>query len=295
MNINKTTYKIILMILSIQSFLINGYGQNPLTKSLSKAVWIIGLQGSGSGFYYLIDTSLYLVTAAHVLYKRNGIVITNELNSISIDLISYDNELVENKTTKLRVQFDNNAEIYKHPIKDICVISIGNFVGNARGRLAFLPKKNVSVLTGNGNIGGFDSKSSIPLENLFPSQEILLIGYPTSLDQSRIGHTVYDFKFPLVQSGIIAGISNSLSNIIISGAAFNGNSGGAVMAKNKISIGDYSLQLIGLITEYIPNVIESYVQKEGVTKLDTIVSVSNSGYTVVVPIQYADDLIFRKK
>ncbi|MBK8513814.1 MAG: trypsin-like peptidase domain-containing protein [Saprospiraceae bacterium] len=255
----------------------------------------MGERTTGTGFYYLFDTTLYLVTAAHVLYKTNGNIITNELNTLSIELLSYDNELVETRATKIRIAFDKNTEIYKHPSKDVCIISICNLVGNVKDRLVLIPKRNVTPLSGNRNIGGFDSKSSLHIKDLIPNQDIVIIGYPTSLDQSRFGRTVYDFKFPLVQSGIISGISELLGNIIISGAAFAGNSGGAVMAKKISRSGIETLDLIGLLTEYIPNFIEFYIPNKKESKIDTVFSLSNSGYSVVVPIKFVDELILSKK
>ncbi|MDZ4709351.1 MAG: trypsin-like peptidase domain-containing protein [Saprospiraceae bacterium] len=303
---SKIFFKLSLLIILMEITFFNSYCQVGLPSYLSKSVRIIRVdKGGGTGFYYVKDSTTYLVTAAHVLFTIEGGVVTDKLRSPSIELISYDTELSIDNQFKLRVQLDNNLIILKDPKKDVCVIPIARekekFSDGNRSLVAFQYAK---VLTGLKNIHAFDAKSSMDLDKIFPGDDIILVGYPTTLDYSTyhaplsnsLGAKVYEFQFPLVQSGIVAGISKTLGNIIISGSVFGGNSGGAVLLKREYTrlVGynlefGYNFDLIGIVSEFIPAADTALVDgKKGGAR-------SNSGYSVIIPIQFADDLILKKK
>ncbi len=289
-------FKIIMSFISLCLCFIDVQGQKDIPSYLTKAVRIIRSGGGGgSGFYYHLDSATYLVTSAHVLYVTINDTVQDKLRDTSIELLSYNTELSNDNSTRISIKLNKSSVIFKDLKKDICAIPIGvdRTVRNAEIVISLL--YNVKALSSSININGFDSKLSLDINNISPGDNIILIGYPSTLD-TKIRAKVYDFKFPLIQSGIISGISKTYGNIIISGPVFGGNSGGAVMAKNiKITPNDktidfdYVYNLIGIVCASIPTQHKAVIADvEGQ-------AVSNSGYSVIIPIQYVDDLIKHKK
>jgi len=124
------------------------------------------------------------------------------------------------------------------------------------------------------------------------------MGYPSYLDPNPMfGEDVYDFEFPLVGEGVLSGKSKKHENLIISSPVFYGNSGGAVLYKrmnlkrndSTISI-EFSFHVIGVVSSFIPFVFKD---KSKILNRENY-DVSNSGYTVVVPLKFALELIEKK-
>jgi len=85
-------------------------------------------------------------------------------------------------------------------------------------------------------------------------------------------------KLPLLRKGIVAGKNESLDAIILDCPAYGGNSGGLVMEAEKVGSG-MNLRAIGIITNFVP-FTGNWLQ--------------NSGYSIVVPMNFVDELITGK-
>lgn len=284
--------KAILIIITLNFNFFNLCSQAKLYADLSKSVSIrSNNQYLGSGFYYNYDSTLYLITAAHVLFSQDNFgQLSKNIAFQTIELISYDH--IQSNQSEIRLLIDMKKLDFKikHKEKDICVIPIGRTISREK-RLISILSDNVFSIKKGGILNGYSSTDVIDINMLEQGQDVRLIGYPTSLDQTKFGNKVYEFEFPLLQTGIVSGISLKLGNIIISGGVFYGNSGGAVLVKKDINfIKDNYLtmtseyNLIGIVTQLIPF---SMPLKDTLMK----VNVSNSGYTVVIPIKYADEII----
>lgn len=144
-----------------------------------------------------------------------------------------------------------------------------------------------------------NKKTSIPLvstsaaltfENVAPGDDAFLFGYPKSLKligDLNGGYYDYDYDKPLLRKGIIAGIDRKLKTIIIDCPVFQGNSGGPVYELNLIN---GKSGVIGIVTRSVLNVQVSenhYYRQKNLT-------FENSGYSVVVPIDFAIELMKQK-
>ena len=105
--------------------------------------------------------------------------------------------------------------------------------------------------------------------------EVFVFGYPASITDVN---PWLDVKLPLLRKGIIAGKNESLSAIILDCPIFDGNSGGLALEAEKQ---DFKIvyKAIGVVTNYVP------YQKEWT---------QNSGYSIVVPMDFVEDLIAGK-
>ncbi len=247
----------------------------------------------GSGSLVEKDSSVYLVTAAHVLFQTKGNQILDSLKIPQIKIHAYSPENEDGRGSLLRIERIGLRRLMKHPEKDICIIKIGNILSLPPYKIQLM--EDVIAEKNNGDIRALSLESTLMLDEILIGEDIRIVGYPSYLDTKNTqGQTIYDFSYPLVQKGIISGLSNGLGNIIVSGAVYYGNSGGAVFSWKKMLYIEGSvvslrtdLLLIGIVVSFIPfNYVKSSKPQ---TYYD--IDVSNSGYSVVVPIKYVMDII----
>ncbi|MDQ3102111.1 MAG: serine protease, partial [Bacteroidota bacterium] len=114
------------------------------------------------------------------------------------------------------------------------------------------------------------------------ANDVYLVGFPTSLIFQNSKH--FDPGKPLLRKGIIAGINSSDQTFIIDCSAYYGNSGGPVIE----SCEDGELRVIGIVSRYIPFVIEWRNNRESsVSHAEYL----NSGYSVCIPMDPVIGLI----
>lgn len=164
-----------------------------------------------------------------------------------------------------------NEHIGYHPSHDVAYIRIGipkkieeqDQIGLVRG---------VTKKQGKGFVGVEKDNFKL-LKDVYVGNQVFVFGYPTSI--SAINPWL-DIGLPLLRKGIIAGINNELKAIIIDCPVFQGNSGGLVIEAEKTSFTEIKYKAIGVITNLVP-----YRQKW----------IQNSGYSVVVPMDFVEELI----
>jgi len=121
-------------------------------------------------------------------------------------------------------------------------------------------------------------------DDLTEAMDSYILGYPKSIQLDDSGRYVkYDFSEPLIRKGIVAGKDFKNKTIVVDCAVYPGNSGGPVFCYfNNIP------NLIGMVIERIP-FKQNVWDKENHKKDDNIWI--NSGYSIVIPIDFALDLI----
>ena len=115
--------------------------------------------------------------------------------------------------------------------------------------------------------------------------DIYTFGFPTSIGIRKIPQI--DYNIPLIRKGIIAGKNNSNSTIIIDCPVYQGNSGGPVVMVSKFGITGTEFTIIGIVSAWIPYE-EVWVNTR---TMQTNSELSNSGYSVVVPIDKVLEMI----
>jgi hypothetical protein len=93
----------------------------------------------------------------------------------------------------------------------------------------------------------------------------------------------------LLRKGIVAGVSLSKQSIIIDCPAYQGNSGGPVVQVEHPNLNTTIYHIIGVAVAFVP--FEE--QWENKTLRYSHVSISNSGYTLVEPIDAALELVWK--
>jgi Trypsin-like peptidase domain len=251
-----------------------------LNKDILKASLLFELKngGSGSGFCLRDSNFMYFVTASHVIVNLRD----STLQSDSLYVVQYNNNPEVDKKDSLKISLINasrNGFLLLDMKNDIAVFKIGRLDHNRSDTISFYPfltGYTKSSLIKTSTI----SKKIIKLDDLEIGNDLFTIGYPKSLNLKLN----FDFDRPLLRKGIIAGRDLKTKRIITDCPSYFGNSGGPVYAYSS----EYNdFLIIGLISALIPLEEHWYSDRYGIVNTQ----VSNSGYTVVIPIDFILDLI----
>ena len=264
------------------------------TESLAKAfpedprtypVLILRTNGSGSGCILNISNSAYLVTAKHVLYNPSIGTNSPTLNAerIIVKAFGYDT----NKATTERA-FENNlrtmeasGEIKASPNRDVVMVRISEYKPGVEVQalvgIKFLtPMRNFSVHS-------YVSR----MDEVVVGADVFMFGFPISLTGPI--RDVFNPSEPLLRKGIVAGANLERRTIIIDCPSYHGNSGGPVVQVQEPVLGIQQFRIIGLTSRFVP----FQEEWENKTFKYSHVMVSNSGYTIIEPIEIALDMAWR--
>ena len=166
------------------------------TENFSYATFISLSPGSstGSGFMLSLNEKKYVITARHVLFDDN-----EKLRCKSI-LITSQNHLGEIEDAEtIVIDFVENIKIFKSENYDIAAIELAS-------------EDNYRIEQEGKNIVSIQEADIDFLENIIIANNILLVGFPTSLiiENARF----FDVNRPLLRKGIIAGINNKDNTFI---------------------------------------------------------------------------------
>jgi hypothetical protein len=235
------------------------------------------LQGSeGSGFFLVTDSFLFFVTAKHVLYDPK----TNTAYHNNITLESYTADSSEPLTNVIAVDLAAAAgNVKPHPTADVVVIKIGKvdearFHGGAGVTLKQKPPQGVVAASASQTTKKFDEVQI--------SNDVYVFGYPNSIGLQQIPQV--DQKRPLIRKGIVAGLNRSLRTIILDCEVYPGNSGGLVLEVENNGF-QRQFKVIGLVSQFVPFDNSRF---GGIAANPTVL---NSGYSVVIPIDFALELM----
>ena len=162
-----------------------------------------------------------------------------------------------------------NGQIKYHPSRDVAYIKIG--IPKA-GKEQIELLGGVTKKQGAGTIGV--AKDNFKLfKDVIVGNRVFVFGYPTSI--TAIDPWL-DISLPLLRKGVVAGKNDVLKTIILDCPVFHGNSGGLVIEVENMSFRENKFRAIGLITNLVP------YQKKWI---------QNSGYSIVVPMDFVEELI----
>lgn len=226
-------------------------------------------KSTGSGFFFQFKGTDYLVTAKHVLFEGD----TLRCKSI---LISSQNHKGAIDNTRMFEIDATKVNIIPSPQDDIAIIPFGN-LGKSQlfEHITIVQEGTITPLP-------INEESIQLLEDIKIANDVFLVGFPTSLIFQNSKH--FDPGKPLLRKGIVAGINSLDNTFIIDCSAYYGNSGGPIIEHGEDNI----LRLIGVVSRYIPFVIEWKNNRErSITHNEFL----NSGYSVCVPVDAVIKLI----
>jgi len=237
--------------------------------------------GVGSGFFLEAGRKIYLVTAGHVLFSRE----TQQLKGSLVRVTSH--SMIEKSTFGMELELDRlmeDSRIRMHGEHDVLLIHIGEMEGESNSAAPVNYFRGVKTSRA-GTIVVVAGGNTMLSDGVKVSREVFVLGYPKSVGIRAVEQV--DFRTPLVRRGIVAGKNRHLGSIILDCQVDGGNSGGPVIQVAHDERGKERFCVIGLVTEFVPAAEEWVNRSHGQVK----VNFSNSGYSVVVPMDFVWEMI----
>ncbi len=236
----------------------------------------------GSGVFFRVENGIYFATAKHVIYDQK----TEKLNFEVVTLRYYgrDTELPSEIEIDLKNITDKH-EILSHAQADVIIIKIGerkNLPEPSRDYVLTFSEW-ISCKFNNGVLIAAAKENFKVFKDVMVSNDVFLLGYPSSLKTSG----QFDPQTPLIRKGIVAGKNTKTKTILIDCPVYQGNSGGPVFQIELMSDLKRESRLIGLAIEMVP----FFELTQSIHYGYTNVKHENSGYGVVVPIDFILELI----
>lgn len=276
---------IILIFFILAIFLTDAEGKRAIPdNNLSYPVLVTLKNGiKASGFYLNTEKAIFFVTAGHVLFKGANKV----LHSKEAELLSYSPDPEEPTPIVLQLNLEvlnNNGEIKYHSHQDIAVVRITTIIktlakGKARTRLGVSIKSMAPL----GLVGAAASNIK-RFDEVLTANEVFTFGFPTSIGVKNIPQI--DYLRPLLRKGIVAGKNKKAQTIIIDCPTYGGNSGGPVLQVEESGFKRHFF-IIGLISQFVPFAETWHNKTHGYNNI----TITNSGYSVVVPMDPVVELI----
>lgn len=254
--------------------------------------------GLGTGMLYYDSTSIYLITARHNFYQEvssKGKTLFL-LKDSRCKLITYPRDIKFAKSDSLEcdlVILEKKGLLKYDSMNDVATIKLAelSILDSTYQSINYLD--GIKRLDKSGTfIQGFIIDEVKRIEELNIGDEVALFGFPRAIGLKR--NPQYDFNRPLLRKGTIAGLNNSKRTFILDCEVYQGNSGGPVLryyykfeAYKGGFIRSIRSELIGIISQFIPLEEKWKSLNYGMTNIEW----DNSGYSVIVPIDYAIDLI----
>ncbi len=283
--------KIILAFLAFGLTLLNGEALARRAIPLETLAYpvLISLEDKpiGSGFYFSTKESVYLVTARHILFEDAEREPKQwALRGKTISLTSYRPDITELSTNELEVNVDllsGKGRVKSHQSHDVVAVQIGRRNG-AMGHLqtVFAEGVNVRSYAGLMIADGGDIKH---FRSVYIGNDAILFGYPSSLGVTE--KPQLDIWKPLLRKGVIAGKNNENQTIVLDCPSYPGNSGGPVFEVEQLLAFRRRFSLIGLVSEFVP----FYEESIDFRTRRPFFRFSNSGYSVVVPVDKVLELV----
>jgi len=236
-------------------------------------------QGLGSGILVYDSTKLSLVTAKHVIFDSNQN--SKQLNSDQLTIQFYLKNFRKNNANFIKVDLNkaiSNNLLLTDSLIDICVIKLASIdTASNIHYYAGISSPNDSIEYAPYPLG---QDKIIKKNDLYLGEDVFIVGFPNSIGLQQSPQ--FDYNRPLLKRGSIASLSDNFNTFIIDCSAYQGNSGGPVFLERK-SFDKYSLRLIGIVIQFIPVINPTLSNKD--------MTVQYSSYAVVVPIEYALNLL----
>jgi S1-C subfamily serine protease len=239
---------------------------------------------TGSGFYLNAPDSVYLVTAKHVLFDPA----THRLIDSHLTLLSYSKDpgdATHNVFVADLSALQTNGDIKPHPSQDVAVIKLFTVkrADDDKSKFVMIPEPGVTASeSSNQGVLGADSNIVKLFANVITGNDVMVFGYPVSLGLQQLPEL--DVHRPLLRKGIVAGTNPDKHAIIIDCPSYFGNSGGPVVELDREPF-QTKLYIIGVVVQYVP-----FVQTGG-GQTFALQLASNSGYSIVVPMDFVMELI----
>lgn len=246
-------------------------------------------KGTGSGCFLQMSNSVYLVTAKHVLFTKSAGTNLPALLSPTIVVRAYSRFGTTNISERT-MQIDlarllNDREIRYSTNRDVAIVRVEECDTTNNSLVRYLP--GFAFISATDGLHVSNQGFQCSMNDVDVGAEVYMFGYPISLT-GQIAE-IFDPSEPLLRKGTVAGVNLKRRTIIIDCPSYFGNSGGPVIQVDRPDIMTTRYRIIGLVSGFIP----FQEEWENKTMQYSHVLKSNSGYTVIEPIDIAQELVWK--
>lgn len=235
---------------------------------------------SGSGFYIQHSNRLAFATARHVLFQKNGELVSTNLSLTSPSVFPTNSGFVK-CSANLAILLPNK-NVRGHLTHDVALVFLAELQSDGK----ITEKQGVTFTTKDGMQPLAASSAAIKrLNDVQIGCDVYIYGFPVSIGLRNSPR--FDYSKPLVRRGLIAGTYKEQGTIIVDSSVYFGNSGGPVVQIAPNGITSWSVGIIGIVSELIP-FVEVWENKAYKFSNHTL---SNSGYSVVEPMDFVLELL----
>ena len=283
--------KLLILICVAMALAISCFSRTIPINPLMIPVLIVHEKGAGSDVFLQLSNSVYLATARHVLFSEPEgtnppVLLSSKATVISYSLSRGTN--ISERTVNLDlVQLLNAVEVHFSTNRDVALVRIEDCQPSNPEVVRLLP--GVTFVTPEVSLKTYSLPNLCLLSDVDVGADVFMFGYPTSLTATAPIRNMFDPTQPLLRKGIVAGISPNKRIIIVDCPSYQGNSGGPVLQVDHPSLGEMTFKIIGLVSSFVP----FQEEWENKTYRYSYVGISNSGYTVIVPIDAALELVWK--
>lgn len=246
-------------------------------------------KGMGSGAFLRLSNSVYLITAKHVLFAEPVGTNVPTLLSPTAVIKSYSHAGTTNVSERVfsinLAQLQSAGEIRFSTNRDVALVRVEQCDSNDVNIIYWLP--GFTALSLYSGLGISGPESICRVNDVDVGADVFMFGYPISLTGPI--STIFDPSEPLLRKGIVAGVNLGRKTIIIDCPSYFGNSGGPVLQVDHPQFGQTRFRIIGLVSGFVP----FQEEWENKTMRYSHVIKSNSGYTIIEPIDIALDLVWK--
>jgi hypothetical protein len=250
---------------------------------------IVHDRGTGSGCFLRLSNSVYLITAKHVLFAEPEGTNAPALLSSGAVVKAYSQAGTTNVSSRdfaiNLAQLSSAGEIHYSTNRDVVLVRVEQCISNDVN--VVIPLPGVQWLSQEGGLNIRSTEFVCRMNDVDVGAEVYMFGYPISLTAPISG--IFDPSEPLLRQGIVAGVNVARKTIIIDCPSYFGNSGGPVIQVDHPEFGATRFRIIGLVSGFVP----FQEEWENKTMRYSHVIKSNSGYTVIEPIDIALDLVWK--
>ena len=239
---------------------------------------------TASGFYFNYKhKDLFFITAKHVFFRKGSNFILKSKKAV---LLSY--PLPSTITEPVEMLLDlqklyEHGHVSVHPEKDIVVVRLTSIRKT---------KEVVDLIDGvtkkegfKGSLGSAGMDIVKKFDDILPSNEVFIFGYPTSLGLAS--KVQIDVTRPLLRKGIIAGKNDKNKTLILDCPVYYGNSGGPCVEMVQVDAFSRKFFLIGVVSEFVPYEKKWINIRQGLVNSEF----ENSGYSIVEPMDSVLEII----
>jgi hypothetical protein len=208
-----------------------------------------GWASAGSGFFVKGSNSLFLISAAHVIWDTNGALLASKMVTVTHSAPYEPGKGLVILTTDMTAAAAS-GDLKRHPSRDVAALRLWEVGQESTKVLPHTRQQHDKSVGETPRVELSDINYATRFADVGVGDDVYLVGFPRSLGMStfrQVGPTD-----PLLRRGIVAGKNVEAKTLITDAPVYGGNSGGPVWRAYQRDVMTRSFALAGVAIQLIP-------------------------------------------